>query len=42
MLHRFSQPIELKAGDHVQLLARHNGHALLISDLPDSARRRAS
>jgi type II protein arginine methyltransferase len=42
MLHRFSQPIELKAGDHVQLLAQHNGHTLLISDLPDSARRRAS
>jgi protein arginine N-methyltransferase 7 len=34
MLHRFSQPIKLKAGDRVRLLAQHNGYTLLISDLP--------
>jgi hypothetical protein len=34
MLHRFSQPIELKAGGRVRLLAQHNGYTLLISDLP--------
>jgi type II protein arginine methyltransferase len=33
MLHRFSEPIELNVGDHVRLLAPHNGHSLLISDL---------
>jgi type II protein arginine methyltransferase len=37
MLYRFSAPIELKAGDRVRLLAQHNGHSLLISNLPASA-----
>jgi predicted nicotinamide N-methyase len=36
MLHRFSEPIELNVGDHVRLLAQHNGHSLLISDLRGS------
>jgi type II protein arginine methyltransferase len=35
MLYRFSEPIELKAGDRVRLLAQHSGHSLLISNLPD-------
>jgi predicted nicotinamide N-methyase len=34
MLHRFSRPIELQAGDRVRLLAQHYGYTLLISDLP--------
>jgi len=34
MLYRFSEPIELKTGDRVRLLAQHNGHSLLISNLP--------
>jgi predicted nicotinamide N-methyase len=33
MLYRFSEPIELKAGDRVRLLAQHNGHSLLITNL---------
>jgi hypothetical protein len=33
MLYRFSEPIQLKAGDRVRLLAQHNGHSLLISNL---------
>ncbi len=37
MLYRFSEPIDLNPGDRVRLLAQHNGHVLLISDLPDSA-----
>jgi predicted nicotinamide N-methyase len=37
MLFRFSEPIELKAGDRVRLLAQHNCHVLAISDLRDSA-----
>jgi hypothetical protein len=32
MLYRFSEPIELKAGDHVRLLAQHNRRVLLIWD----------
>jgi hypothetical protein len=35
MLYRFSEPMELKAGDRVRLLAQHNGHYMLISNLPD-------
>jgi type II protein arginine methyltransferase len=34
MLHRFSRPIELQAGDRVRLLSQHYGYTLLISDLP--------
>jgi type II protein arginine methyltransferase len=34
MLYRFSEPIDLAAGDRVRLLAQHNGHSLLISNLP--------
>jgi tetratricopeptide (TPR) repeat protein len=37
LLYRFSQPIEVKAGDHVRLLAQHNRRVLLISDLPSHA-----
>ena len=33
MLYRFSEPIELKAGDHVRLLAQHNRRVLLIWDM---------
>jgi hypothetical protein len=32
--YRFSRPIEVKAGDHVRLLAQHNRHVLLIVNLP--------
>jgi hypothetical protein len=35
MLYRFSEPIQLKAGDRVRLLAQHNGHSLLISNLEE-------
>jgi hypothetical protein len=31
-LYRFRAPIELKAGDGVRLIARHNGRLLLISN----------
>jgi predicted nicotinamide N-methyase len=34
MLYRFSEPMQLKAGDRVRLLAQHNGHYMLISNLP--------
>jgi predicted nicotinamide N-methyase len=34
LLYRFSQPIEVKAGDHVRLLAQHNRRVLLVVDLP--------
>jgi Flp pilus assembly protein TadD len=37
MLYRFSEPIELEEGDRVRLLAQHNGHSLLISNLPAAA-----
>jgi type II protein arginine methyltransferase len=36
-LYRFSAPIELKAGDRVRLIARHNGRLLLISNFPGGA-----
>jgi len=35
MLYRFPEPMQLKAGDRVRLLAQHNGHSLLISKLTD-------
>jgi type III protein arginine methyltransferase len=37
MLYRFSEPIELKAGDRVRLMAQHNRRILLISNLRDLA-----
>jgi type II protein arginine methyltransferase len=35
MIYRFDEAVELKAGDHVRVLAQHNGHSLLISNLRD-------
>jgi hypothetical protein len=37
MLYRFSEPIEVRAGDRVRLMAQHNRDVLLIWDLRDSA-----
>ncbi len=36
-LHRFAEPIELRAGDRVRLAVQHNRSTLLIWDLRDSA-----
>jgi hypothetical protein len=36
MLHHFSRPIWLNAGDRLRLMAQHNRDTLMIWDLRDS------